>query len=119
MKSDGMAKTAAYVGAGAGITLFAIFGLLPGSLIGGSVGIKIARVLFGSPVTSQLLPRVTIAVSMLLAVFVLGSLFVACGAMIGWMLGNMVDSFPVVAYFTGRRKSKKVKGNDSGKQISE
>lgn len=119
MKSDGIAKKAAYVGAGAGIALFAIIGLLPGSLIGGSVGIKIAGVLFGSPVTSQLFPRVTVAVSMLLVVFVLGSLFVACGAMTGWMLGNMVDSFPVIAYFTGRRKSKKTKDNNSGKQISE
>ena len=110
MKSDGMAKKAAYVGAGAGVALFAIIGLLPGSLIGGSVGIKIAGALFGSPVTSQLLPRVTVAVSMLLGVFLSGSLFVACGATIGWMMGSVIDAFPVFAYFTGRRIKKKAAG---------
>jgi len=83
MKSDGIARNAAYVGAGAGVTLFAIISLLPGSLIGGSVGIKIAGVHFRSPVTSQLFPRVIVAVSMLLGVLLFGSLFVAFGAMTG------------------------------------
>ena len=119
MKADGIAKKAAYVGTGAGVALFAIIGLLPGSFIGGSVGIKIAGVLFGSPVTSQLLPRVTVALSMLLGVFLSGSLFVACGAMTGWMMGNMIDAFSVRAYFTGNRKLQKAKGNDSGTRSSD
>jgi hypothetical protein len=118
MKSDGMAKSAAYIGAGAGVTLFAIIGLLPGSIIGGSVGIKIAGVLFGSPVLSQLLPRVIVAASMLLGVLFSGIFFVICGATAGWILGNMIDSFPVVAYFTGSRKSSKAKGSDSKKRDS-
>ena len=107
MRSDGIAKKAAYVGAGAGVALFAIIGLLPGSLIGGSIGIKIAGILFGAPVTSQLLPRVTVAVSMLLGVFFSGILFVMCGATVGWMIGNILDFVPVPAYFTGHRKAKK------------
>jgi hypothetical protein len=106
-----MAKKAAYVGAGAGVALFAVIGLLPGSLIGGSVGIKIAGVLFGSPVSSQLLPRVTIAVSMLLGVFLSGTLFVVCGTITGWVMGSMIDAFPVFAYFTGRKKAKKAMGD--------
>ena len=32
-----LSKKAAYIGAGAGIMLFALFGLLPGSLLGGAV----------------------------------------------------------------------------------
>jgi hypothetical protein len=118
MKSDGIAKKAAYVGAGAGVALFAIIGLLPGSLIGGSIGIKIAGLFFGSPVTSQLLPRVTVAVSMLLGVFLSGIFFVTCGAITGWMIGNMIDAVPVPAYFTGRRKAKKATGN-SGQRDSD
>ena len=119
MKADGIAKNAAYIGAGAGVTLFAIIGLLPGSLLGGSVGIKIAGAIFGSPVTSQLLPRVTVAVSMLLGVLLSGCLFVAFGAMTGWMVGNMIDAFPVFEYFTGSRKSRKAKGSDSRKRASD
>ena len=117
MKSDGIAKKAAYVGVGAGVALFAIIGLLPGSLIGGSLGIAIAGALFGSPVTSQLLPRVTVALSMLLGVFLTGSLFVACGATIGWLMGNMIDAVPILAYFNGRRKTKKA-ARDSEHQDS-
>jgi hypothetical protein len=119
MKSDGIAKNAAYIGAGAGVTLFAIIGLLPGSIIGGSVGIKIAGVLFGSPVTSQLFPRVIVAVSMLLGVLLSGSLFVIFGAVAGWMVGNMIDAFPVIAYFTGSRRSRKVKRSDSRNRDSD
>jgi len=119
MKSDGIAKNAAYIGAGAGVALFAVIGLLPGSLIGGSIGIKIAGMLFGSPVTSQLLPRMTVALFMLMGVFLSGSLFVACGAMAGWVMGNMIDAYPVHAYFTGRRKPKKARGSASGKQDSD
>ncbi len=35
-----LSRKAAYIGAGAGMVLFAIFGLLPGSLLGGAAGIK-------------------------------------------------------------------------------
>ena len=37
-----LSRKAAYIGAGAGLVLFAIFGLLPGSLLGGAAGIKFA-----------------------------------------------------------------------------
>ena len=110
MKLDRITKNAAYVGAGAGVALFTIIGLLPGSLVGGSVGVKIAGMIFGSPVTSQLLPRVTVALSMLLGVFISGIIFVACGAMTGWMMGNLIGVFSERAYFTG---------SDSGKRSSD
>jgi hypothetical protein len=119
MKLDGIAKKAAYVGAGSGVALFAIIGLLPGSLIGGSVGVKIARMLFGSPVTSELLPRATVALSMLLGVFLSGSIFVAGGAMTGWMMGNLIDVFSERAFFTGGRKLQGAKGSVSGKRPSD
>ena len=44
-----IARKTAYIGAGAGLVLFALFGLLPGSLLGGAMGINIAGWLFGLP----------------------------------------------------------------------
>ncbi|MBS1125621.1 MAG: hypothetical protein H6Q98_559 [Nitrospirae bacterium] len=46
---NSIAKKGAYIGAGAGLVLFAIFGLLPGSLLGGAMGINIAGWMFGLP----------------------------------------------------------------------
>jgi hypothetical protein len=43
-----MKKQGAYIGAGAGLVLFGLFGLLPGSLLGGAAGINI-RIFFGLP----------------------------------------------------------------------
>jgi hypothetical protein len=40
-----LSRKTAYIGAGAGMVLFAIFGLLPGSLLGGAAGIKLAGML--------------------------------------------------------------------------
>jgi hypothetical protein len=40
-----LSRKTAYIGAGAGLVLFAIFGLLPGSLLGGAAGIKLAGML--------------------------------------------------------------------------
>ena len=44
-----IARKTAYVGAGAGLVLFALFGLLPGSILGGAMGLNIAGWLFGLP----------------------------------------------------------------------
>ena len=45
----GLSKKMAYMGAGAGVVVFALFGLLPGSLIGGAAGINLAGWIFGLP----------------------------------------------------------------------
>jgi hypothetical protein len=37
-----IARKTAYIGAGAGLVLFALFGLMPGSLLGGAMGLNIA-----------------------------------------------------------------------------
>ena len=87
-----IAKKAVWIGAGAGILGFAIFGLLPGSFIGGVTGLNIAGMLFGYPVTSGVLPRMIVAVSMLLGILVSGVIFVVGGGIIGWFLGTVIDS---------------------------
>jgi len=82
----------ALIGAGAGLVLFAIFGLLPGSFLGGVMGLNIAGSLFGYPVTSSLLPRIIVAGSMLIGVMVSGIIFTMGGSLIGWLAGTVLES---------------------------
>lgn len=92
MKTREMAKKMAYIGAGAGLVLFAIIGLLPGSFIGGVIGLNIAGSLFGMPVSSALLPRLIVGLSMLMGVLVSGIIFVAGSTVAGWLIGYVIDS---------------------------
>ncbi|HYA32180.1 MAG TPA: hypothetical protein VED67_05410 [Thermodesulfovibrionales bacterium] len=95
MKTKEMAKKMAYIGAGAGLVLFAVIGLLPGSFIGGVIGLNIAGSLFGMPVSSALLPRLIVGLSMLLGVLVSGIIFVAGSTVAGWLIGYIIDSLTV------------------------
>jgi hypothetical protein len=92
MKTREMAKRMAYIGAGAGLVLFAVIGLLPGSFIGGVIGLNIAGSLFGMPVSSALLPRLIVGISMLLGVLVSGVIFIAGATVAGWLIGYVIDA---------------------------
>jgi len=85
-------KKGAYIGAGAGLVLFGLFGLLPGSLIGGAAGIQIAGLLFGLPLEPGLLSRMIILMSMLLGVLVAGIVIVTASSTIGWLVGAAVST---------------------------
>lgn len=85
------AKKGTYIGIGAGLVLFAVIGLLPGSFLGGVIGLNIAGALFGTPVSSQILPRLIVGVSMLLGVVITGVVFVAAAGIAGWLIGTVVD----------------------------
>ena len=87
-----MARKGAYIGAGAGLVLFAIFGLLPGSLLGGAAGINVAGGLFGVPPEPGLISRAIVLVSMLLGVLVAGIAIVTASSTVGWLVGNLADS---------------------------
>ena len=87
-----MARKGAYIGAGAGLVLFAIFGLLPGSLLGGAAGINIAGMLFGLPLEPGLISRAIVLASMLVGVLVAGIVIVTATTTVGWLVGSMVDS---------------------------
>jgi hypothetical protein len=106
MKTSEMAKKMAYIGAGAGLVLFAIIGLLPGSFIGGVIGLNIAGSLFGMPVSSALLPRVIVGISMLLGVLVSGIIFVAGSTVAGWLIGYVIDSLKAGKAVTAEVKNK-------------
>ena len=71
-----LARKTAYIGAGAGLVLFALFGLLPGSLLGGAAGINIAGWLFGLPLNPGLLSRIIVLAFMLIGVLVSGIVIV-------------------------------------------
>ena len=86
-----ISKKAAYIGAGSGLALFTLFGLLPGSLLGGAAGIKLAGMLFGLPLESGLFPRMMVLSSMLIGVLAAGISIVTAMSAAGWLLGRAVD----------------------------
>jgi len=87
-----IARKTAYIGAGAGLVLFALFGLLPGSLMGGAMGINIAGWLFGLPLQPGLLSRIIVLASMLIGVLVAGIVIVTASSAIGWLAGRALES---------------------------
>ena len=87
-----LTKQGAYIGAGAGLVLFAIFGLLPGSLLGGAAGIKFAGMFFGLPLDPGLLSRAIVLASMLVGVLVSGTVIVTASSTIGWLAGALLGS---------------------------
>lgn len=95
MKTNGTARKAVYVGAGAGLVLFAIIGFLPGSFIGGVIGLNIAGGIFGLPLSSALLPRLIVGVSMLLGVFVSALIFISGTSIAAWLVGTAIDMLRV------------------------
>ena len=81
----------AYTGAGIGLALYAIFGLLYGSLLGGIVGLNIVHALFGTSLAQAVLPRIIVALGMLAGVMVAGTIFVIGSASLGWVIGFVID----------------------------
>ncbi len=86
-----LARKGAYIGAGAGLVLFAIFGLMPGSLLGGAMGINIAGWLFGLPLEPGLLSRAIVLISMLVGVLVAGIVIVTATSTVGWLVGKVLQ----------------------------
>ncbi len=87
-----LSRKTAYIGAGAGLVLFGIFGLLPGSLLGGAAGIKFAGMLFGLPLEPGIISRSLVLLSMLAGVLVAGIAIVTATSTAGWLLGSILDA---------------------------
>jgi hypothetical protein len=92
MKDTTYTKSLTYIGAGAGVVLFAVFGLLPGSFLGGVMGLNLAGSILGSPVTAGVVARLIVAASMVLGVMVAGIMFITGASTLGWLLGTAVDA---------------------------
>ena len=73
------------------MVLFGLFGLLPGSLIGGAMGISAAGMLFGLPLEPGLLSRMIVLGAMLLGVMVSGIMIITASSSIGWLVGNVMS----------------------------
>ena len=92
MKTNNNTKKMAYLGAGCGIVLFAIYGLLPGSFLGGVMGLNISGSLLGSPVSSGLVSRLIVAASMITGVMISGVTFITAFSTAGWLTGSVVEA---------------------------
>jgi hypothetical protein len=90
MKTSLSRKTA-YIGAGAGLVIFALFGLMPGSLLGGAMGINIAGWLFGLPLEPGLISRMIVLACMLIGILVAGVIIVTTSSTIGWLIGKVLE----------------------------
>jgi small-conductance mechanosensitive channel len=87
-----LSRKAAYIGAGAGLVIFAIFGLLPGSLLGGAAGVKLAGLIFTLPLEPGIVSRMIVLASMLIGVVVSGITIVTATSSTGWLLGRVIDA---------------------------
>lgn len=92
MKANKNTKKLAYLGAGCGIVLFAIYGLLPGSFLGGVMGLNIAGSLLGAPLSSGILSRLIVAASMITGVMISGVIFITAFSTAGWLTGTVVGA---------------------------
>ncbi len=92
MKNMEIAKKAAYTGAGAGLVLFVLFGLLPGSLIGGAAGVAIAGWLFGLPLEPGLISRMIVLASMLVSALLAGTIVVTATSSLCWIAGRIIEA---------------------------
>lgn len=87
-----LSRKAAYMGTGGGLVLFAVFGLLPGCLLGGAAGVKFAGMLFGLPLGPGLLTKGIVLVFMLIGLTVSGIVIVTAMSTAAWLVGSLVDS---------------------------
>jgi hypothetical protein len=90
-----ISKKLGLIGAGMGLVLFALFGLLQGSVIGGAIGLDIVGGIYSTAASPTLLARVIIGGSMLAGVVISGVMFVVgCGSVmagVGYALGWMIE----------------------------
>ena len=94
-----------YIGAGAGLALFAIFGLMPGSILGGAAGIKFAGMLFGLPLDPGIVSRAIVFASMLVGVLVSGIAIITATSTAGWLVGRVLDASMRMAQDVAQEKA--------------
>ena len=92
MERGELAKKGLYAGTGAGLILFVLVGLFPGSLIGGAAGLYISNLLMGGAVESSLIPRMIIALSMVAGVMGSAAVFVIGTSVAGWTVGSVLEA---------------------------
>ena len=96
-----ISKSGLYIGIGAGLVLFVISGLLPGSFIGGSIGVNLAKNLFGGTIEGSLLPRLIVGVSMFSGIMAAGLFLLIFTSSLGWLSGYSIG-YVIDAMRSGR-----------------
>ncbi|MBF0327905.1 MAG: hypothetical protein HQL10_01975 [Nitrospirae bacterium] len=91
MKMEAAAKKGFYIGGGAGLALFAVIGLLPGSFVGGIIGLNIAAKIFGLSLNTELMPRMIVAFFMVFGVMISAIVFMLGSALLGLIAGQLID----------------------------
>ncbi len=84
-------KTFAYIGAGIGLTIFALFGLLYGSFIGGIIGLQINGQLFGAAAELDILPRIVASFGVMFGVFLAAVVCVVGSSIMCYLVGAVID----------------------------
>ena len=92
MKDTTYSKKLAYIGACCGVVLFAVFGLLLGSFLGGVMGLNLVIRFFGTSLEAGVLSRMLVAVSMVAGFMVSGMMFIMASMTLGWLIGTVVDA---------------------------
>jgi hypothetical protein len=92
MKNKGFSKKFLYMGAACAAVLFGVFGVLPGSCLGGVMGLNVAGILLGLPVTSGKLSSLLVAASMAMGVIVSGIIFSTAAVVTGWLISKVLDA---------------------------
>jgi hypothetical protein len=88
---NSFSKKATFIGAGAGLVLFVMFGLLPGSLLGGAAGLKFAGLFFGLPLEPGIISRAIVLASMLVGVLVSGIIVVTATSTTAWLISRVIN----------------------------
>ncbi|MGE5237686.1 MAG: hypothetical protein ACM3ON_02650 [Chloroflexota bacterium] len=87
-RTSTIGRKGVYIGAAAGLLLFAVLGLLPSSFIGGVLGLKMASYFVGNPVDAGVTSRAIVGMTMVLGIFITGVVFVGGAGLTGWLLGQ-------------------------------
>ena len=86
-----ISRKTAYIGAGAGIVIFAIFGLLR-QPSGRRLRNQTSRNVFRLPLDPGIISRAIVLASMLVGVIVFGITIVTATATMGWLVGRVLES---------------------------
>jgi len=85
-----MAQKAAYIGIGLGLTVFTIYGLMPGAFLGGVMGLHMANMVTGAAGAS-VLARMLVAGGMVMGVCTAALIVTVTTGTLGWALGSLMD----------------------------
>jgi hypothetical protein len=92
MQEKKYSKNFSLIGAGVGVVLFAVFGLLTSFFIGGVMGVNLAEKFLGYPLTSAVIGRLIISASIGVSVTVAAIMSIGLSSLAGWLIGAIVET---------------------------